>query len=139
MTPDTLLLSCGFSFNDAHISTVIMEALAANPSASVFGFLYKTLDKELTAKKVSLKCPNFSAYASDKAVISCVEGKWGLGKNDDNKDWESIRNSFWAPRENGSNPIFILGDFTKFADFFAFSKSSHIYPSSEPMLNTEVI
>lgn len=140
MTPDTLLLSCGFSFNDAHISAVISEALAANPSASVFGFLYKTLEEEKAARKMSLARPNFSAYASDKAVISCVEGKWGLGRNDDNKDWVSIRNSFWkSGNSDDRESKFILGDFTSFADFFALSKSDQTYSSRKLMPNAETM
>lgn len=39
-TPDTLLISIGFSFADAHISARIDEGLAANPSASVFAFQF---------------------------------------------------------------------------------------------------
>lgn len=137
MTPDTLLLSCGFSFNDAHISAVISEALSANPSASVFGFLYNELGKEEAAKNISLRRPNFSAYASDKAVISCVEGKWELGRNDDNKDWASIRKSFW--NSSNSYGMFVLGDFTAFAEFFALSKSDQTYSSRERMNNAETI
>lgn len=38
ITSDTLLLTIGFSFADAHISSRISEGLAANPAASVFAF-----------------------------------------------------------------------------------------------------
>ncbi len=140
MTPDTLLLSCGFSFNDAHITAVIMEALEANPSASVFGFLYKTLDEELAVKNVATKQSNFSAYASDKAIIGGMEGEWRLSNNNKNEDWKNIRRSFWAKRDgDDSPPVFLLGDFTEFADFFALSKSNQIYSPIEPTLNTEAI
>ncbi|MGE0754629.1 MAG: SIR2 family protein [Alphaproteobacteria bacterium] len=139
MTPDTLLLSCGFSYGDAHVSAVINEALAANPAASVFAFLYQEIDKERPAKELALKRPNFSAYACDKAVISCLEGKWELGKNNDNKDWQNIRANFWAARNGGRDFIFTLGDFTAFAKFFSLSKSDQTYSSVTPMLNAEAL
>jgi SIR2-like domain len=139
MTPDTLLLSCGFSYCDSHVSSVINEALAANPAASVFAFMHQKIDEESAAKKLALRRPNFSAYACDKAIISCVEGKWELGKNNDNKDWENIRSSFWGSRKGDRNHIFTLGDFTAFANFFALSKSHKTYSAINSMLNVEVI
>ena len=137
MTPDTLLLSCGFSYGDSHVSAVINEALAANPRRQRFAFLYQELDKEIPARELALKRPNFSAYGSDKAVISCVKGKWELGKNNDNKDWQNIRASFWGARNGGRNQLFTLGDFTAFANFFALSKSDQTYAAVTPMLNVE--
>ncbi|MDE3016272.1 MAG: SIR2 family protein [Pseudomonadota bacterium] len=137
MTPDTLLLSCGFSYCDSHVSAVINEALTANPAASVFAFLYQEIDKESAAKELALKRSNFSAYACDKAVISCMAGKWELGKNNDNKDWQNIRASFWATRNKERNQVFTLGDFTAFANFFALSKSDQTYSAVTPLLNVE--
>jgi len=138
-TPDTLLLSCGFSYADAHISAVINEALSANPASSVFAFLYQEIDKELAAKKLAMQRPNFSAYACDRAVINCTDGKWELGKNDDNKDWHHIRKSFWATRDSGRDHMFTLGDFAAFAEFFALSKSDLSYSTVTPPPRVSVL
>ena len=117
-SPDTLLLTCGFSFFDAHVSAVIDEALAANPAASVFAFQYGTLADEVRAAALALKRPNMSVYARDGAVINCIPGPWKLGPSL-SSDWDLIRTSFWEkPGENDSE-IFLLGDFGKFARFFA--------------------
>ena len=79
-TPDTLLLTCGFSFLDAHISAVIDEALAANRAGSVFAFQYKAIDDELAARAIAMKRPNMSIYAADGAMINGLIGKWQPGE-----------------------------------------------------------
>ncbi len=137
MTPDTLLLSCGFSYSDYHVSAVINEALAANPAASVFAFLYQKISNEYAAEELALTRPNFSAYARDRAIISCVKGAWELGKNKENKDWENIRASFWGTRTTDSSHGFTLGDFIAFANFFALSKSDQAYSPIMPLVNMQ--
>ncbi len=132
-TPDTLLLTCGFSYCDSHVSAVIGEALSANPTASVFAFMYKKLEEESDAKKLAKKHFNFSTYANDKAIIGGIEGTWELGKNK-NEDWKNIRDSFWGLRDGCAKDIFILGDFVEFSKFLALSKAGQTYSLSDPFL-----
>ncbi len=139
MTPDTLLLSCGFSYKDAHISAVISEALAANPAARVFACQFQELEKENAAVALAAKRPNFSVYASDKAIISCVAGKWEPGKNNENKDWDNIRATFWGTRGDPKKLLLTLGDFSAFAHFFALSKSDQTYSSVPVNLNVQAL
>lgn len=136
MTPDTLLISCGFSYADAHISALINEALSANPRSSVFATLYLDMNSEKAARELARKRPNFSAYARDRAIINCIEGRWELGKNTDNKDWQSIRESFWSTKVDKLGR-FTLGDFTSFANFFALSKSDQMYSPVVPLVTEE--
>ncbi|MCP3411313.1 SIR2 family protein [Bradyrhizobium sp. CCGB01] len=49
---DTLLISIGFSFADAHVAARIDEGLASNPLASVFAFQFKSLADEKGASAV---------------------------------------------------------------------------------------
>ena len=88
-TPDTLLITCGFSFSDSHISAVIEEALAANPSGSVFALQYSALNDEKAACALSSKRPNMSIYAKDGAMINCIAASWRPGDMP-NPDWEVI-------------------------------------------------
>lgn len=122
-TPDSLLICTGFSFFDAHITSVIEEALAANAHTAVLAFQYKAIEEENLAVQVALRRPNLSVYASDGAVIFGVPGRWQPGKPP-TEEWATIRNTFWnnASESKGSGR-FILGDFAKLSRFFASSQA----------------
>jgi hypothetical protein len=124
LTPDTVLLSIGFSFRDAHISAVLGEALAMNSNAAVLAFQYQALSKEDPVRRLAFEHPNLSVYASDAAVIGGVEGAWRPG--DPPKNWSEIRGSFWGVRKEGDAPLFLLGDFGSFCRFCALSSSSDV-------------
>lgn len=130
-TEDTLLVSIGFSFADAHIAARIDEALAANPAASVFAFQFQSLDKEVCAVELALRRPNFSVYARDKAVINGVAADWSAPSEFPTKDWGPIRASYWAPA--GAGPCeFKLGAIDAFAHFFANSRSPQAFDVAPP-------
>lgn len=119
LTPDTVLLTSGFSFRDAHVSAVLGETLAMNANASVIAFQFQSLADEEPARKLAFEHPNLSVYASDGAVIGGVSGPWRPG--DLPKNWSEIRASFWGSR--GGDQAFLLGDFAKFSRFCALSHS----------------
>ncbi|MES3154228.1 SIR2 family protein [Sphingomonas faeni] len=127
LTPDTLLLTAGFSFRDAHICAVLDETLAMNSNSAVFAFQYQNLAEEQPACELALSHPNMSVYAADGAVISSVAGKWRPG--DPPKNWAEIRKSFWGQRFGVGEPQFLLGDFTSFCRFCAMSHSADIAQS----------
>ena len=120
LTPDTVLLTTGFSFRDAHICAVLGEALAMNANAAVIAFQYQKLADEEPARKLAFKHPNLSVYASDAAVIGGVLGAWRPG--DPPKNWNEIRATFWG--ERGGTQSFLLGDFASFCRFCALSYST---------------
>ena len=126
---DTLLLSIGFSYADAHITARIDEALAANPAASVFAFQFQTLGNEACATELASRRPNFSVYARDKAVINGVAAEWQPPGELPTKDWGPIRNSYWAPPAAGGKAEFKLGAIEEFARFFANSRSPQAFDS----------
>jgi hypothetical protein len=121
LTPDTLLITIGFSFADAHISARIREGLGANASASVFAFQYKGLADEICARELAVHVPNLSVYARDGAVINGVAGSWSVPTNLPTTDWGPIRASYWDKGE------FTLGAMESFAGFFAASKSPQAF------------
>lgn len=120
---DTLLVSIGFSYADAHIAARISEALAANPASSVFAFQYQSLDNEGCAIELATKRSNFSVYARDKAVINGVPAAWAPPSDLPTKDWGPIRDSYWTPSIAGGMHEFQLGAIDAFARFFANSRS----------------
>ena len=95
MTPDTLLICSGFSFQDSHICAVIDEALAANAHMALVAFQYRSIDVELAAARLAFSRPNMSVYAPDGAIINGVKGHWQPGYSP-NEDWEFTRRTFWG-------------------------------------------
>lgn len=124
LTPDTLLISIGFSFADSHIAARIDEALAANPSASVFAFQYKILDEEGPACNLARRLPNFSVYARDQAKVNGTRGAWKAPAELPSKDWGPIRSTYMDDKGN-----FTLGAIEPFARFFAASRSVQAFPT----------
>jgi hypothetical protein len=129
-TPDTLLLTCGFSYFDAHISAVIDESLAANPAGSVFAFQYGNLNEEKSSCVLASKRPNMSVYSKDGAMINCIDAPWRLGELP-NPDWEVIRSSFWGQRKADDGNGFLLGDFMAFARFFSLTHAEQVVVPEE--------
>ncbi|MES2339606.1 MAG: SIR2 family protein [Pseudomonadota bacterium] len=126
-TPDTLLISVGFSFADAHISARIDEGLAANPSASVFAFQFQALGNEGCAVELGRRLPNFSVYARDAAVVNGSVGVWKVPAQLPSKDWGPIRSSYWARSDDTSPYEFILGRVEDFARFFSAARSAQAF------------
>lgn len=133
LTPDTVLLTTGFSFRDAHICALLGEALAMNANAAVIGFQFQALNDETPARELAVEHPNLSVYASDAAVIGAVTGPWRPG--DLPKNWSEIRSSFWGSR--GGDQVFLLGDFASFCRFCALSCSSDLARTAEGVAPTD--
>ena len=140
-TPDTLLISLGFSFADAHISARIDEGLAGNPSATVFAFQYQNLNLETHASELATRLPNFSLYARDAAVINGVKGEWRAPSELPSKDWGPIRASYLEKSTSTGTTVFTLGAIESFSRFLASSRSTQAFtvpiaaPSAAPMAN----
>lgn len=132
MTPDTLLITTGFSFADAHISARIDECLAANPTASVFAFQFKPLDQEIHARDIAGRRANMSLYSPDKAMINGIAAPWKPGDLP-TRDWGAIRASYWSTDEKSGAAQFQLGKFDRLARFFASSRTAQHFPHAAPV------
>ncbi|RXZ36649.1 SIR2 family protein [Oxalobacteraceae bacterium CAVE-383] len=110
--PDTILIACGFSFADKHISAKLGECMSSNASAAILAFQFQNLSDERHAANVALRCPNMSLYCRDGAIINGIEAPWKLG-DPPSKNWDLIREEYWQDNK------FVLGDFKKFARFLA--------------------
>lgn len=122
LEPDTILLTTGFSFADAHISAKLDECLSENPSAALLAFQYKSLANEPQAKELALRRPNLSVYCQDGAVINGIEAEWKIGE-EPAKNWKTIRQEYWDSNK------YVLGDFALFARFLANSNGDKMYDS----------
>ena len=112
LEPDSLLITTGFSFADAHITAKLDECLSENPSSAVVALQFNNLADENFAVGVGLRRPNLSIYCRDGAVISGVKAKWEIGELP-SKNWSVIRDEYW------NNNQFILGDYVSLARFLA--------------------
>lgn len=124
LQPDTLMLTIGFSFSDAHLTAVISEALAANKGAAVYAFQFGGLDKATQACDLAARSTNMSVYARDAAMINGIRAPWRVG-DPPHREWGPIRDSFWGSRQAGESPCFLLGDFAKFAHYIAQTRADH--------------
>lgn len=125
LTPDSLLLACGFSFHDAHVTSVLDEALVATANTAVLAFQFGKLEDELSAAAIGRVRPNFSVYAADGAVIQGVAGRWQFGELP-NKEWAEIRRTFWGARLPAAGEILTLGDFAAFCRFVVLSQATQV-------------
>lgn len=130
LEPDTLILSAGFSFADAHISSRLLECLMANPTAALYAFQFNSLADEKAAKELALKCPGISVFCTDGAVINGVEAKWKIG-TPPAKNWHEIRAEYYKDDK------FLLGDFLRLARFLA-TAGSDISQDVVPPIPLEV-
>lgn len=136
LSPDTLLLTSGFSFRDAHICAVLDEALAMNANASVLAFQYQGIDAEVAACKLAYDRPNLSVYAADGAVIGGIQGEWKPGEPP--KNWDQIRATFWGKRKGSVRDAFLLGDFSLFTRFCALAQATDMSQSTETSIDKAV-
>ncbi|HGM6322708.1 TPA: SIR2 family protein [Serratia marcescens] len=125
MEPDTLLITTGFSFADAHISSKISECLSANPTSAVIAFQYKKIEEEIYATDLAKRTPNLSVYCRDGAIINTISAKWKTGELP-SKNWEYVRKEYLNDEKE-----FILGDFKALARFLAIAGGE---VSSLPMI-----
>ena len=119
--PDAVLLCSGFSFSDAHITTVIDDALVGNPHSAVFAFQFGKLTDELQAMALARNRHNFSLFARDGAIVGGLEGTWRIEKSK-HEEWLNFRKTFWSTSSSGENGEFILGDFSNFSRFLQLSR-----------------
>lgn len=136
LEPDSLLITSGFSFADAHITAKIDECLSANSSAAVIAFQYQNLCDEKYALTIAARRPNISVYCRDGAMINGIKAPWQLGEAP-SRNWEVIRGEYWDDSK------FVIGDFLKFAKFLAGSNGGKsllpIADSAAPIAGASVL
>ncbi len=101
---DTVLITCGYSFNDDHINERIMTALNTNTTAHVLALFYD-IEWEGTSKnylfteksklaKLAKSNPKLSVFACRNAMIGGQFGEWKLNRETDKDDPINIDSYF---------------------------------------------
>lgn len=142
--PDTILITCGYSFGDEHINERILTALSSNTTAHIYVLYYDILYTDGKKSGYSLTENSYlsrlakgnnklSVFGCKNAVIGCKYGEWRLKREPDKDD--TINVNFYFDEDFVSNPMaeikvestgdeiwtgagdLTLPDFKKFVDF----------------------
>jgi hypothetical protein len=138
----SLLILCGYSFNDGHLNDTIINALKANPTAMVLGLMYgdyakinnsgENIDSYSEAYRLAKKQHNLNIWTFDKAIIGTNFGKWVSHLNKDDSD-SDLTDFIVTELVDGSTPttreLVKLGDFSQLTTFLkkiiGMSKEEH--------------
>jgi hypothetical protein len=71
-----LLVTCGYSYRDGHINSVIGEALGGNATASLIALMRSGSTSYPEATAMAAKHANMALFAKDGAVIGTRRGPW---------------------------------------------------------------
>ncbi|PZW64179.1 SIR2-like protein [Pseudomonas sp. URMO17WK12:I6] len=126
----SLLILCGYSFNDGHLNDAIVNALKANPTAMVLGLMFgefhrrdalgEIVESYPEAIRLARKQHNLNIWTSDRAVIGTTVANWKKGSYAEGAD-DNLLSFVRREEVKGASQIvrdFIsLGDFSVFTDF----------------------
>lgn len=141
--PDTILITCGYSFGDEHINERIITALKYNMSAHVFVLNYDieyiqgkrvySFDENSSLAIMAMKNNKISVFSSRSAVIGSQYGIWKL-KREPDKD-STLRVNLYFDEDGHTNSseemniekineeswtgsgVLTITDFSKFVNF----------------------
>jgi len=102
--PDTILITCGYSFGDEHINERILTALKSNSLSHVLALYYdKSLTEESTVCKIAKSESKISVYSQRRAVIGSQFGTWKL-KREPPDDDDAIPIELYFDTDAPNNP-----------------------------------
>lgn len=126
-----LLITCGYSFSDEHINSIIFNNLDNKPTTHVISLQYEELSSNQQLVEWAKKRSNFTVLGPSSGVISGREGTWRLIEPVDDKsssfmdiafdskayvEAEAAASGVAVPTDNFTGTI-KLGDFNWFCKF----------------------
>lgn len=142
--PDSILITCGYSFGDEHINEKILTALSSHTSAHVIALFYDvmwnegkkngySLDESCNLARLAKGNGKLSVYGCKSAIIGGQFGAWRLKREPDKADTINInlyfdedgycnpKDKIGEEKKNGQawsgEGELLLPDFTKFVKF----------------------
>lgn len=125
----SLLVLCGYSFNDGHLNDCICSALKANPTAMVLALMFDTYEKSSVdgvaverypaAYKLAKKQHNLNVWTFDKAIIGTNIGGWRVASTSHEDAESDLAHFVTRLKGEGQDAITTvkLGDFEVFSQF----------------------
>lgn len=80
--PGAILVTCGYSFRDQHINEILEQSLRANPTSTVQGLLFGSLDLYQEAVGMAESTANLILMGSTEGVIGTTRGRWASSIED---------------------------------------------------------
>lgn len=91
---DSILITCGYSFNDEHINERILSALRLKSASHVIALYFDDMDDNEDSQphlyKIAIANSKISAYCKRSAIVGCKLGKWKLRREPDKTDTPNI-------------------------------------------------
>ncbi len=129
--PSSLLIFCGYSFNDEHLNGAVVSALKSNPTATAIALMFdtgtfvdptdsSTKDRYPNATNFAKQRSNLSVWSYDEAVIGTLRGEWKVNKAFE--DHENIAHCIETktktiPGTGGAAPVDVTYHWLKLGDF----------------------
>jgi hypothetical protein len=125
----SLLILCGYSFNDGHLNDAIINALKSNPTAMVLGLMFEkyemkndqgeSVDRYPEAYNLAKNQHNLNVWTYDKAIIGTSLGTWNrTPAEDDDVDLLTFVETITEKVEPFNKEHLVkLGDFSIFTNF----------------------
>ncbi len=100
--PDSILITCGYSFGDEHINERIVSSLKRSDKSHVFALHFdknangkaSLVDPNNELRKLAESCSRISAYGTSSAVIGCKYGTWKLKSEPSKEDTPQVNTYF---------------------------------------------
>jgi hypothetical protein len=123
---ESLLVTCGYSFRDEHIDSIIFDSLDRSPLTHVVALKHGPLDENHQLAVLAKEHPNLLVLAKNAACIGRRYGEWKLSKPVDDKTSSFMDIAFDSTPSTGGVPtaMLALGDFKRFARLLAGMESS---------------
>ncbi len=133
--PQSVLVTCGYSFADQHINEIILEGLRGNPTAVCFGLLYgDRADARESLAKVGQSGNSLKLLGVDGGVVGTIDRNWHDQAQDEaevNELAVSCSELNERTKTSDGRCKFLLGDFRSLGDFLAMQLSNRGQEGSE--------
>ncbi|MBM7387128.1 hypothetical protein JOE37_000122 [Clavibacter michiganensis] len=121
--PETLVLISGYSWGDAHLNELFLDAAARRPRSEFIAFCYGEIP--LILAESARTTPNLQVVSTNEAILGGLRGPWQAPP-----DGEQLPTDIWDGANCG------LGDFTMLASFLARSSSSSLYSATPAVVTS---
>ena len=117
----SVLLTCGYSFSDQHINSIIFDALDNNPLSHVFSLQYGNLNIDDDLIKEAIDRPNLIVLCRNSAVIRGQWGEWKLESPIDQKTYSFMDYAFDSDAVPEEDQLSLTGEL-RLGEFYYFCK-----------------
>ena len=112
-----IVVTCGYSFRDAHLNEVLADGAASNSGGAVFGLQFGPMSNYPVGEALAKIRPNLSLLATDRAVVGGVTADWSA--HDEVPVGTDATAITWSEADGKHVPEFQLGNFHVLGNFLA--------------------